>query len=77
MSNSTRDHLESDEQSHERTRPETAQAHAKRANRVESTTLVVEGVSPDEITAEFLVAVEEASDAHDLDVRGISVCREE
>jgi len=77
MSNSTRDQLESGEQSCKRTRPETVQPHANGADDVDSTQLVVEGVSPDEITADFLVAVEEASDAHDLDVRGISVCREE
>lgn len=77
MSNSTPNRLDSDEQNHERTPPETAQPHAKRAEDVDSTHLVVEGVSPDEITAEFLVAVEEAATDHDFEVRGISVRREE
>jgi hypothetical protein len=40
---------------------------------VKSTQLVIEGVSPDEITTDFLVAVEEASEDHDLDVRGVSI----
>ncbi|WP_274380990.1 hypothetical protein [Halorussus salinus] len=42
---------------------------------MKSTRLVVEGVSPDEITVDLLVAVEEAAQDHDLGVEGISIQR--
>lgn len=40
---------------------------------MKSTQLVIEGVSPDEITTDFLVAIHEASVEHDLNVQGISI----
>lgn len=42
-----------------------------------ATHLVIEGVSPDEITTDFLVAVEEVSTDHGLDAEGISIKRRE
>jgi len=44
---------------------------------VKYTHLIIEGVSPDEITTDFLVAVEDASKDHDLDAQGISIQRED
>lgn len=44
---------------------------------MKETTLVLEGVEPRELTAEFLVAVVDAAEAEGLDVRGVSVLRGE
>lgn len=39
------------------------------------TQLALEGVSPDEITAAFLVALMELSDEHGLETVGVSIIR--
>lgn len=41
------------------------------------TTLTFEGVAPDEVTEEFLVAMMNVCEEHRLDVAGISVDRRE
>jgi len=40
---------------------------------MERANLTLEGVAPDELTTEFLVAVMEAADEQDMDLRGISI----
>jgi len=75
MSDSPPDRLESDEQDRKRAQSESNRTGTL-ADSIESTTLVVEGVSPDEITVDVLVAVEEAMESYDLDVRGLSIRRE-
>lgn len=42
---------------------------------MDSATLTLEGVSDEELTTEFLVAVMDAADEQGLDLRGISVGR--
>ncbi len=42
---------------------------------MKETTLVLEGVRPDEVTAEFLTRVMDAAEAEGLDVAGVSVVR--
>jgi len=42
---------------------------------MDRTHLLLEGVAPDDVPTEFLVAVMDAADACDLDPRGISIRR--
>lgn len=42
---------------------------------MEHTHLLLEGVAPDDVPAEFLVAVMDTAEARDLDLRGISIQR--
>lgn len=43
---------------------------------MKETTLVLEGVAPEEVTAEFLTGLMDAADEEGLAVRGVSVRRD-